>query len=220
MLLSFANNKDGNSLASKSRKKRFEFFKSNLKTLTGPVKILDIGGTQEFWQSMGNTSLMNITIDLLNLEHQKTEFENFRSIKGNATNLSELTDKSYDIVFSNSVIEHLHSWENQVKMAKEVLRVGKNYFIQTPNYWFPIEPHYVFPLFQYLPFALKISLLRRCNLGHIKRIKNREKAIEQIKETRLLTIQEMQQLFPGCNIYLDKFLGFNKSIVAYSFKGG
>lgn len=68
-------------------------------------------------------------------------------MKGDATNLSQYSDKSFDIVFSNSVIEHLYTKENQISMAKEVNRVGKNYFIQTPNYWFPIEPHWVFPSF-------------------------------------------------------------------------
>ncbi|MBC8844888.1 class I SAM-dependent methyltransferase, partial [Escherichia coli] len=75
-----------------------------------------------------------------------------------ATDLSEIDDQQFDIVFSNSVIEHLYTWENQEKMAKEVLRVGKYHFIQTPNYWFPIEPHWVFPFFQFLPKSIRIRL--------------------------------------------------------------
>ncbi|MGL1255153.1 methyltransferase domain-containing protein, partial [Vibrio parahaemolyticus] len=85
---------------------------------------------------------------LLNLEKEEVTNPQFQSITGNATDLSGINDQQFDIVFSNSVIEHLYTWENQEKMAKEVLRVGKYHFIQTPNYWFPIEPHWVFPFFQ------------------------------------------------------------------------
>lgn len=199
------------------RSKRFEFFKSLLNELPRPLKILDIGGTQSFWDSM-NFNEPDVEITLLNLEIQKTTHPNFKSVKGNATKLSEYSDKSFDVVFSNSVIEHLFTKENQVLMAKEVRRVGKNYFIQTPNYWFPIEPHWVFPLFQYLPFSLKVFLTNNFSLGHIKKIKDKEKAIEQVKEIRLLTLKEMKELFPDAKIYLEKFFGFNKSLVAYKFE--
>ncbi len=199
------------------RSKRFEFFKYLLNKLPRPVKILDIGGTQSFWESM-NFNEPDIEITLLNLEVQETTSPNFKSVKGDATNLSMYSDKSFDVVFSNSVIEHLFTKEKQVLMAKEVERVGKNYFIQTPNYWFPIEPHWVFPFFQYLPFSFKVYLTNNFNLGHIKKIKNKEKAIQQVKEIRLLTLREMQNLFPNAKIYLEKFLGLNKSFIAYKFE--
>ncbi len=199
------------------RSKRFEFFKSLLNKLPKPIKILDIGGTQAFWESM-NFIEPDIEITLLNLEVQETTHSNFKSVKGDATNLSQYSDKSFDIVFSNSVIEHLYTKENQISMAKEVNRVGKNYFIQTPNYWFPIEPHWVFPCFQYLPFSMKVFLTYNFDLGHIKKANNKEKAIEQVREIRLLTFKEMQQLFPDAKIYKEKFLGLNKSFVAYKFE--
>lgn len=199
------------------RSKRFEFFKSLLNKLHKPIKILDIGGTQAFWESLSFNE-PDVEITLLNLEVQETTHSNFKSVKGDATNLSEYADKSFDIVFSNSVIEHLFTKENQVLIANEVKRVGKNYFIQTPNYWFPIEPHWVFPCFQYLPFGMKVFLTNNFDLGHIKKVNNKKKAIEQVREIRLLTFKEMRQLFPDAEIYLEKFMGFNKSFVAYKFE--
>ncbi|MFK9353834.1 methyltransferase domain-containing protein, partial [Escherichia coli] len=87
-----------------------------------PLTILDIGGTVAFWEAM-NFNQSGITITLLNLEKEEVTNPQFQSITGNATDLSGINDQQFDIVFSNSVIEHLYTWENQEKMAKEVLRV-------------------------------------------------------------------------------------------------
>ena len=207
------------SLASKARKRRFNFLLSMLDQIEKPIKILDIGGTQHFWEMMGFIDLSNVEIHLVNLKHQKIRHHNFFSIKADATNLSEIEPNSFDLVFSNSVIEHLYTFENQVKMANEIQRIGKNYFIQTPNYYFPIEPHFTFPFFQFFPRQLKIQLVSVLKLGH-KAIdhKNRQMIEQKIDEIRLLNIQNMKALFPNSNIYLDRFLGFNKSIVAYKFE--
>ena len=78
----------------------------------------------------------------MNVKHQ-----NFKSIKGDATNLSNFKDNQFDIVFSNSLIEHLYTYENMKLMANETMRVGKKFFVQTPNKYFPIEPHYFFHFF-------------------------------------------------------------------------
>src|SRR5690606_22080357 len=159
MYESLVDYKNPNSLALRSRKKRFDFFLIQVDKLKKPVRILDVGGTQKYWDSMSFTDSNVIDVSLLNLSHQETNYPNFRSVVGDATDMKEFPDGHFDLVFSNSVIEHLFTWENQVKMASEIRRVGKNYFVQTPNYWFPIEPHFVFPLFQYLPKSLRVSLI-------------------------------------------------------------
>ena len=95
--------------------------------------------------------MVDVEITLLNLTLVETDLPNVISIAGDATDLSDFADKSFDIAFSNSVIEHLFSFQNQQKMALEAQRVSRYHFIQTPNFWFPIEPHWVFPCFQFLP---------------------------------------------------------------------
>lgn len=210
-----ADNNNPHSLASQARKKRFNFFLNQFKRLKKPLKILDIGGTQNFWEAMNFINQTGIEIYLLNLEHQKTDYKNFFSLKGDATNLEEFENNSFDLVFSNSVIEHLYTFNNQVKMAKEVLRVGRNYFIQVPNYWFPIEPHFVFPCFQYLPKILRFKLITTFALGHYDKFNDEKLAKDKIEEINLLTIKQMMRIFPGCKIYLDKIFFLNKSIVAF-----
>jgi 2-polyprenyl-3-methyl-5-hydroxy-6-metoxy-1,4-benzoquinol methylase len=216
LLNTLADNKDNSSLSHKMRTKRFSFFLSLIKDLPRPISILDIGGTTGFWEAM-NFNEEGISITLLNLTRQPVSIPGITSVAGDATDLKEFSDQSFDIVFSNSVIEHLFTYANQKKMASEVQRVGKHYFIQTPNYWFPIEPHWVFPLFQYLPFSAKVSLTQHFSLGHIKKIPSKKDAEEQVKEVRLISLNEMKNLFPEGIIYKEKILGFNKSFVAYKF---
>lgn len=217
MFKAIADNNNPNSLASRSRSKRFEFFKSELNKLPRPLKILDIGGTQEFWEMMGFVNEAGVEIYLLNLEKTPVSYPNFKSLKGDARDLSEFEDGSFDVVFSNSVIEHLFTWENQVKMAQEMIRVGKNHFVQTPNFWFPIEPHFVFPFFQFLPLAVRERLVHHFNLGHHKKYPDMKVAREIVREVKLLSKNEFKKLFPDFNFYDDKFMGLNKSFVAYKF---
>lgn len=102
-------------------------------------------------------------------------------------------------------------------MANEVMRVGKNYFVQTPNYFFPIEPHWLFTLFQFLPRKLKVFLTSRFNLGHYKKASSKEAAIHRVNEVNLLTEKQMKMLFPTGKVYRERFLGLVKSITLYHF---
>jgi SAM-dependent methyltransferase len=163
---------------------------------------------------MGND---DIHITLLNLECPDVNSEGFSSTAGNACDLSEYQDKYFDIVFSNSVIEHLFTFANQARMANEVRRVGKNYVIQTPNRYFPIEPHWLLPMFQFLPFSLKLLLTNKFSLGHYPRERNLELAKRRVEEVRLLTKAEMIALFPDGQLYEEKVLGLNKSLTMYKF---
>ena len=215
---SIADNKNPNSLASSFRSKRLNLFKGFVASLPKPVKILDIGGTPEFWENAG-LNADDVEITLLNLAFIETDLPNAISIAGNATDLSAFADKSFNIAFSNSVIEHLFSFENQQKMAAEALRVSQYHFIQTPNYWFPIEPHWVFPCFQYIPKPIKIFLTRYFNLGHLNRSGSWAAARQQVEEIQLLSLSEMSRLFPESTLWEEKLLVFSKSFVAHNFKG-
>jgi ubiquinone/menaquinone biosynthesis C-methylase UbiE len=162
-----------------------------------------------------NTGDVHIT--LLNLEKVATKSNNVISVKGNATDLSEYKDNEFDLVHSNSVIEHLYEKENHRKMAKEAARVGKYYYIQTPNYYFPIEPHWLFPCFQWLPFGTRVFLTRHFNLGHYKKIPDKAAARKLVSEINLITEKEMKNMFPDGKVYREMFLGMKKSITMYRF---
>lgn len=217
MIFKFSDNNSRESLSHQFRMKRFLFFSSLLNKLHKPLQILDIGGTVQYWKMM-NFQDPQIRILLLNLEKQEVEPGSIETMAGDATHLDMFGDQSVALIYSNSVIEHLFSYANQQKMADEVRRVGRNYFIQTPNYWFFMEPHWVFPFFQFLPESVRTWLTMNFSLGHIGRVESKEKAIEQVREIKLLSVKEMRALFPEATIYKEKFLFFTKSIVAYHFK--
>ena len=136
---SIADNKNPNSLASSFRSKRLNLFKGFVAGLPKPVKILDIGGTPEFWKNAG-LDAADVEITLLNLSLVETDLPNVVSIVGDATDLSVFADKTFDIAFSNSVMEHLFSLHNQQKMLEEAQRVSTFHCIHPRTYWFPIEP--------------------------------------------------------------------------------
>jgi hypothetical protein len=185
-----------------------------LSHLEVPVHILDVGGTESFWLINQLFDQNNLEITLLNLEKQLTSLPNITSVLGDARDI-QFSDSSFDVVFSNSVIEHLGEFRDQEKMSKEVQRVGKRYFIQTPNKFFPIEPHFLFPFYQFLPSSIQVRLLQNFDLGWIRKTPHKEDARQLIDGIHLLDRVTFQKLFPTSNIYIEKFLGFTKSFTAY-----
>jgi len=213
-LKTLASSTSSDSLAASFRRRRFVLFQDLVASVNHcPVTILDLGGWQEFWEVMGFTDAPHKII-LLNLYQITVRHPNFTSIVGDARNLDTFADQSVDVVFSNSVIEHVGTYADQQRMANEVRRVGRKYFIQTPSFFFPFEPHFLFPVFHWLPFSLRLLLIRRFSLGYIARKQSREEALRTLAEFRLLKKSEMKVLFPDASIHSERVLGFTKSYIA------
>jgi Methyltransferase domain len=203
------------SVSRRLRGKRFAFFEQLIAPLVKPLRVLDVGGTEDFWQSLGYGNRDDMWVTLLNVTACSTSSPQFVSIAGDARDLSQFKRREFDVVFSNSVIEHVGDFADQKRMADEVQRVGKRYFVQTPNRYFPIEPHFLFPWFQFLPEAVQIGLLGRFRLGTYDIVTDRDYARELVREIRLLSLGEFSRLFPVANIYRERLLGLTKSFVAY-----
>jgi len=214
MLKKIADNRDQGSLAAQFRKKRFAFFYSLLSRLKRPIRILDIRGTEDYWKMMELDASDQVYVTLLNLTETDLQLPNVKSVSGDARNL-KVEDSSFDVVFSNSVIEHVGSYEDQSRMAEEVSRVGKCYFVQTPNKCFPLEPHFLFPFFQFIPMKIQVLLLQNFNLGWFEKTPDAIKAREIVESIRLLSRREFVALFPKARIYEEKIFGITKSFVAY-----
>ena len=181
-----------------------------------PISILDVGGKINFWENRGLAGNNDYIITIVNIEKEKSLYSNIKTKMGDATDLSQFNDKSFDIVHSNSVIEHLYCFENQKKMASEIIRVGQKYIVQTPNKYFFLEPHYLLPFFQFIPNKLKYFILTKTKLSRLKKW-DKKFASQYIEEIRLLSLKEMKELFPSSKIYFEKFLGMNKSFTMHNF---
>ncbi len=210
-----ANNSNNDSWSARLRRKRFDLFLSLLSEVERPINILDVGGTERFWQVMGFGEKEDISIALLNVDVIPVSSPAVTSIKGDARDI-KFPDASFDIVFSNSVIEHVGGLDDQQRMAEEIQRVGKRCFIQTPNKNFFLEPHFLFPYFQFLPMGLRTWLLMNFRLGWFPKEPSPERALELVESIRLLTRKEFLALFPNAQLYEEKVLGMTKSFIVYA----
>jgi hypothetical protein len=217
VLYTLSNCSESGSLANKLRKRRFALFRRLLRSVPRPITILDVGGTEIFWENMGFDREKGIEILILNLDDIEVHHSNFRSMIGDARNMKQFKDKEFDVVFSNSVIQYVgaNAYEDQKAMASEIKRVGKSYFVQTPNKYFPLEPHFLFPFFQFFPLKIQIFLLTHFNLPGRTKIPNAIEAKEKVNSIRLLTEKEVIELFPD-GVIVKERLGFlAKSFIAY-----
>lgn len=213
MGLAVADYRQTDSLRYQLRRRRFTRFMEIFERLPKPVRVLDVGGTLEFWRTMEMVDREDLSLTILNI-FADDSLPNIRFLVGDARDLSQFEDNSFDIIFSNSVIEHVGTKEDQRQMASEIHRVGRNYTIQTPNRFFPIEPHVQFPFFQFMPAEAKIWLHRKMSLATYPRARDRAEAVKWVEEIRLLSRKELQELFPEAEIVAESFWGLNKSYTA------
>jgi predicted SAM-dependent methyltransferase len=212
---SIVNYKNPKSLGNRFRNNRFRQFLGFLKKMEKPLTILDIGGTENFWLNRG-MSYDEVDITLINLNKIEVTTSHFKNLQGSALDLNMFEDKEFDIVFSNSVIEHLYTGENQKKMADEIMRVGKFFFVQSPNKYFFMESHFVLPLFQFLPKSFQLFILTKTKLSRGKR-RELAWAKDYLEQLKLLSRTDMKKLFPGSQISAEKILFMNKSFTAHNF---
>ena len=185
------------------------------------TRILDVGGTAGTWSS---AVVPKATIVLLNTLRAATESfaPGFHCVEGDGC-LLPFRDKSFDIVFSNSVIEHVGPADAQARFASEVARVGKGYWVQTPNRYFPVETHLLTPLVHWLPKHWSAWLIRRFTLwAFIHRPNEGDKIwyIEHfLNDIRLCTCGDLRSWFPGAAVRKERFLLLTKSLIAVKKNG-
>jgi hypothetical protein len=187
---------------------------------TQSMRILDVGGLPRAWQGVPIES----QITILNIE-PINEYEilflqsNHTTVVGDGTRLP-YADQSFDLVYSNSVIEHLGTWEKQRAFAAEARRVGRGYWIQTPAKEFPVEPHYFGPFVHWFSKPVQKRLLRNCTLWGLLGRPTEDILDAVLAELRLLSFREYEQLFPGALIWVERALGLPKSYTAYALPSG
>lgn len=222
-LKTLANYNNPKSFGSKMRQKRMVPLKgliSRIYARKGAVNILDVGGRETYWNTFTKEFLENnkVVITIVNLPSDLSENNSniFNHTVGDACHLDQYSDNEFDIVHSNSVIEHVGNWDRIKKFANEANRLAPNLFVQTPYFWFPIEPHFFKPFHHWLPKATRLSLWLRFKMGERERARSIDEAMQRIDdEPYLLDMRMFHHLFPDSTIIRERFLLFTKSLVAY-----
>jgi hypothetical protein len=175
--------------------------------------VLDLGGSAPTWERLSFPD--HITI--LNLDDNPTHPLNPKSVyvKGSAL-LVPFPNQEFDLAFSNSVIEHVGGIAEQKIFSAEMLRVGRRIYCQTPNKWFPIEPHFMALFVHWLPDRRFTYLIHRYFTIHGIITKPSREDHKNFKASiRLVSKRELQYLFPNCQIKTERFLGLPKSYAAF-----
>jgi hypothetical protein len=195
------------------RKRRAAFF-YRVAGIREETRILDLGGTPFFWNLANDCGLPTPQVTIVNLwEYTKPLPANIKWVVADGTHLP-FPDKSFDVVFSNSVIEHLGTWDMQFRMACEIRRLASRYFVQTPDRRFPVECHFVAPFVHWFPIVLQRRLLKNFTIfGWITR-PTQAQCDQMLAEIRLLNHLEMRKLFPGAKIVSERLCGIPKSLIA------
>jgi len=188
----------------------------------GSVRIIDLGGHRHYWNIIRHQFLErhNVRITLVNISSVHTESDDslFHHHTGDACELTDFPDNSFDIVHSNSVIEHVGDWTRIKSFARESKRLAPYHFIQTPYFWFPIEPHYLRLFHHWAPWPWRVR--RHLKNNSARRIDPTPIDVDQaladlLAEPFLLDIRTFRFLFPDSVLFRERVLGlFVKSLIA------
>ena len=202
------------SLGERMRVARWERFRRCFPGIEN-MSVLDLGGTAEMWL---RAPVRAKHVHLINLEEHPAELPDWITAE-----VADVTDEAvaaelganggYDLVFSNSTIEHVGGHSQRRKFVSAVESLAPLHWIQTPYRYFPVEPHFVAPGFQFLPLAARARLVRRWPLVH-SRPDSPESAMDAVINIELLTRTEMRYLFPGSVLLSERVLGVPKSLIA------
>lgn len=199
------------SLGAKARARRWEWFRQEFPDL-GSMSVIDLGGRPESWL---RAPVRPARVHVVNLEPPPEVTPDWITAEeGDACDLPAHVRKGeYDLVFSNSVIEHVGGHQQRARFAEAVRGLAPRHWVQTPYRYFPVEPHFLFPGFQFLPLAARAGIVRRWPLVH-SRPDDRPTALRVALGVELLSRTELAYYFPHSAIRQERIGGLAKSLVA------
>jgi hypothetical protein len=202
---------DPRSVSSKMRGRRWQTLMETFPGLA-EMSVVDLGGTLEHW---AHAPVRPRRLVLLNFGSQITgEAEGVETVIGDACDPPEdLRGEGFDLVYSNSVLEHVGGPYRRQQFADTVNALAHRHWIQTPYRYFPIEPHWMFPGFQFLPVAGRVQVMKRWPIGQ-RRSSDPAKVMQAVLEVELVGATEMRHIFPHSHIHQERFAGITKSMIA------
>jgi hypothetical protein len=183
------------------------------------VEMIDVGGTREYWNIIPTEYLQrrNVRITIVNLAAPSHRFDAqdtvFSYVQGDGCHLKEVQANQFDIAHSNSVIEHVGDLNRMTDFALETRRIAASYYVQTPNYFYPIEPHFLVPFFHWLPVPIRLRLAMKFRLGCFPKASDIEEARSFVNLCQLLKKRTLLDLFPDATLYKERLFLLVKSFV-------
>lgn len=208
-----------NSLAMKMRRARARHVTGLIEQIaaeTGRCRILDLGGEPDYWRLFDRALLerCGVHITLVNPQAFEVADPMFEAVEGDACALEAYRDDAFDLVHSNSVVEHVGDWPRMEAFAREARRLAPRYYVQTPYFWFPIEPHFSAPFFHWRSEQSRARALMRKRHGFAERAPDVGAAMRDVQHARLLDKTQFRFLFPDARHLDERFAGLTKSLIA------
>ena len=225
-MVELADARDSRSLSTQFRARRDrllrDFIERRRSGRAGTFRILDLGGTADYWRRVGFDWLEAQDVDVTCVNHIATEFgaseaeaKRLRCIVGDACDMVGHADNSWDLVHSNSVIEHVGRWPDMRRFASEVRRLAPAYYVQTPYFWFPVDPHfYRMPFYHWLPESMRLKAQRRFRLGWAPAQPEVDDGMRHVESNVLLDREQFRALFPDAEHRFERVAMLPKSMIA------
>lgn len=212
---------DPNSLVSRFRRARSRRVVELIQAIhaqTGAVRIIDLGGEAAYWRLFDRDLLADcgVHVTLVNPGGVDDVWDArlFTVVDGDACALPQYADNTFDLVHSNSVIEHVGDWVRMEAFAAECRRLASRYYVQTPYFWFPVEPHFSAPFFHWKSEQSRARALMRRRHGFAERAPDVGAAMRDVQHARLLDKTQFRWLYPDARHHDEVVVGLTKSLIA------
>lgn len=177
------------------------------------MRVIDLGASLTFWENLASEDRPR-DLNIMNLGPVSGNSSTPTLIQGDACSADTMfAPQAFDLVISNSVLEHVGGHHRRRQFANAVEHLATRHWIQTPNLYFPLEPHWLFPGMQFLPFEARVAVARRWHFGHV-RAESHEEAVEEVSACELISRSQLRALFPTSEIWTERVFGLAKSLVA------
>jgi SAM-dependent methyltransferase len=214
-------------LRTASRLRRAALFRAHFE-LGARTRILDLGGSSgaHVHALLAGTPVQPANVCVADVDHaavREAARFGYLPVALEEGRPLPFDDGSFDVVLCSSVLEHVtippqEIWQersgarfgrrardHQRGFARELQRVGRGYFVQVPNRWFPVETHSWLPFLSYLPRAWQCRVIALSNRVWIKKT---------VPDFYLPTAAQMREYFPAARLTRERFCGLTKSLIA------
>ncbi|MGW5054992.1 class I SAM-dependent methyltransferase [Actinokineospora sp. NPDC004072] len=195
-------------MSARARARRWDELERRFPDLAA-MRVLDLGGLPDFWRSAPTRPAEVTTVTLVDADAPESWL---RHLVDDACAPDRIKGERFDLVVSNSLIEHVGGHTPRQALADVVHAFAERHWVQTPYRYFPVEPHWVFPGLQFLPVNLRAAVVRHWPFSHAKL--SGEQALTAVLTTDLISLTEMRLLFPDSTVWHEKAFGLTKSLVA------